>query len=140
MAKAYKIFFLLVFVLTVPSGLYAAELHFSPALATYSVGKTFTVNLLVSSGEQALNAVGGEVFFSPEVLSVVSVSKEQSVVNLWVSEPSFSNTAGSISFLYGPPSHVSQWMLGVASGFLTCTEGNITVGGGLIILYHGSSI
>jgi hypothetical protein len=53
---------------------------------------------------------------------------------------SFMYSGGSVSFAYGPPTHVGQFLLGVASGFLLCTVGGTPIGGGLLILYHGSSI
>lgn len=50
---------------------------------------------------------------------------------------------GSLSYAYGPPSHIGQWLLGLATAPLVCFEpcpvGACPVGGGLFILFHGSS-
>ena len=53
---------------------------------------------MVNSNDVAFNAVSGTLTFPPSVLEVVSISKGSSVVSLWVQEPTFSNTAGSVSF------------------------------------------
>ena len=45
-----------------------------------------------------MNAAEGTVSFSKDELSVVSLLKNGSIVNLWAQEPSFSNSAGSVDF------------------------------------------
>lgn len=78
----------------------AATLVFSPSYGTYSVGNTFTVNVMVASSDQAMNAAEGVINFPTDKLTVVSLSKTGSAFSLWVQEPSFSNagTTGSINF------------------------------------------
>jgi hypothetical protein len=76
----------------------AASLYFNPASGSYSVGHTFTVNIDVSSADQAMNAAQGTVSFPPSKLEVLSISKAISVMNLWVQDPSFSNQDGVINF------------------------------------------
>ncbi len=81
-----------------PSLTHAAILSFSPASATATVGESVTETVLVSSPDQAMNAVSGTISFPQDILQVVSISKTNSVLSLWVQEPSFSNANGSISF------------------------------------------
>ena len=81
-----------------PSSTHAAMLSFSPASAAVSVGENITEAIIVSSADQAMNAVSGTISFPQDILQVVSISKTSSVVSLWVQEPSFSNVNGSISF------------------------------------------
>ena len=76
----------------------AATLYFSPASGSYEVGQSFSVNVYVSSSDQAMNAASGALSFSRENLEVVSLSKSSSIISLWVQEPSFSNSAGTINF------------------------------------------
>ncbi|MCX6797109.1 MAG: hypothetical protein NTX98_01360, partial [Candidatus Doudnabacteria bacterium] len=76
----------------------AASLSVSPSSGSFQTGATFYVNFLVSSPNQAANAVSGVVSFSSENLEVVSLSKDGSLISLWVQEPSFSNSSGSINF------------------------------------------
>ena len=70
-----------------------ASLSFSPSVKTVPAGSTFTVVVKVSSPDQAMNAASGDVSFPSDALQVVSVSKANSIINLWVREPSFSNAA-----------------------------------------------
>jgi len=76
----------------------AASLYFSPSSGTHAVGTSFTVSVYVSSADQAMNAASGVISFPSDKLSVESLSKSGSVFSLWVQEPSFSNSAGTINF------------------------------------------
>lgn len=70
----------------------------SPSAGSYLSGKTFPVRVLVSSTAQSINAVSGILSFPQDKLQVVSISKADSILTLWVQEPSFSNTQGTVSF------------------------------------------
>lgn len=76
----------------------AASLYLSPVIGTYSVGQTFTVNVYVSSPDQAMNAAQGVISFPIDKLEVYALSKTDSIANLWVQDPSFSNQDGTITF------------------------------------------
>lgn len=76
----------------------ADTIFFSPSQANYSVGKTFSVQVLVSSPAVSVNAVSGTISFPPEKIQVVSISKTDSIVSLWVQDPSFSNAQGTVNF------------------------------------------
>lgn len=76
----------------------AASLYFSPATGSYAVGKTFSVGVYVKSQDQAMNAASGVISFSKDNLEITSLSKGGSIFSLWVQEPSFSNSAGTINF------------------------------------------
>src|SRR4051812_2116552 len=78
-------------------GAQAATLSISPGVGTFQVGQTVTVNVTVSS-PTALNAVSGALSFPTERMSVVSVTHANSMVNIWVQEPSYSNSDGSVNF------------------------------------------
>lgn len=82
----------------------AATLNISPATGVYSAGTTFTVRVLVDTAGKPINAAEGTVVFNPQEVTVVSVNKAGSIFNLWVTEPSFSNSAGTITFSGGMPS------------------------------------
>jgi len=81
-----------------------ASLYFLPSAGTYTVGTTFFVQLKVNSGGVAINAADGTIIFDPSKLEVIKVSKEDSIFNLWVQEPTFSNSLGTINFAGGKPS------------------------------------
>lgn len=65
---------------------HAATLFFSPSSGSYKVGQTFSVGVFVSSPDQAVNAVSGDVLYPTDILSVSSVSKA-GIISLWVQEP-----------------------------------------------------
>lgn len=60
------------------------------------MGQTFSVRIMVTS-PQAVNAVSATLAFPRDLVQVTSVSKIGSILNLWVEEPSFSNSAGTVS-------------------------------------------
>jgi hypothetical protein len=81
-----------------PAAAAAASLFFAPSSGIYSVDKTLSVNVEVATGEQVINAASGVINFPQNKLEVISLSKSNSIFNLWVQEPSFSNGAGTINF------------------------------------------
>jgi Cohesin domain len=83
---------------------YAATLSVSPGTGVYATGATFTVRVNVNSSGTSINAAEGTLSFNPNELSVVSANRNGSIFNLWVAEPSFSNSAGTVSFSGGSPS------------------------------------
>jgi hypothetical protein len=94
------LFFL--FFLVVAGTANAATLSVTPSTGVYTAGQTFTARVVVNTTGAKINAAEGTVTFKPSELSVVRVSKG-SVFNLWTAEPSFSNSAGTVSFSGGTP-------------------------------------
>ena len=76
----------------------AASLYFSPSSGSYNIGQTFSVGVYVSSPDQAMNAASGVITFPQDKIEVTSLSKTGTIFNLWVQEPIFSNSAGTITF------------------------------------------
>ncbi len=77
---------------------FAATLRVVPSSASVSSGETISIAVSVSSTDQAMNATEGVITFPPNLLQVVSVSKSGSIVGLWVQEPAYSNTVGTVNF------------------------------------------
>ena len=77
---------------------FGATLGFSPASGSYQQGSVFTANVYANSNGTAFNALSGVVSYPKDLLEVVSISKGSSIISLWVQEPSFSNTAGTVNF------------------------------------------
>ncbi len=104
MEKTKKIKFIISFAfvavvsIALPIAASAATLYFSPSSGEYAVGKTLPISVYVSSADQAMNAVSGVISFPSDKLEVTSLSKTGSIFTLWVQEPSFSNTAGTVNF------------------------------------------
>lgn len=75
----------------------AATLYLSPSTATVGVNGTVSVGVYVATNGDTMNAASAKLSFPPSALSVSSISKSGSVINLWASEPSYSNSTGTIS-------------------------------------------
>ncbi|OGZ40800.1 MAG: hypothetical protein A3I20_02225 [Candidatus Portnoybacteria bacterium RIFCSPLOWO2_02_FULL_40_15] len=76
----------------------AASLYFSPSSGSYGVGGAFSVSIYTSSPDQAMNAASGIISYPPDKLEVTGISKAGSIITLWVQEPSFSNSVGTVNF------------------------------------------
>jgi len=76
----------------------AASLYFSPQSGSFTTNDNIAVNVMVQSQEQTMNAASGVISFPADKLQVSSLSKIGSIFSLWVQEPSFSNSAGTINF------------------------------------------
>lgn len=81
----------------------AATLYFSPSSGDYTVGNILNASILVNTQGKAINNSDAVINFPSALLEVVSLSKSGSIFTLWVEEPSFSNSAGTISFNGGLP-------------------------------------
>lgn len=101
--RIYKIFFICTLLFGLFSVCEAAVLKLSPSTGVYTVNQTFTVQVRIDTGGSPINAAEGTLKFDPQKLSVVSIAKG-SIFNLWTADPSFSNTAGTITFGGGSPS------------------------------------
>lgn len=75
---------------------YAADLVFSPSSGSYSIGQSFTIYAIVSNNTESINAVSGQLRYSTDILTLTSISKTGSIINMWAEEPSFGG--GSASF------------------------------------------
>src|SRR3989338_3585944 len=91
------------FALTFALPAHAATLYFSPSSGNFSVGNILTTSVLVDTQGQSINNADAVINFPAGLLDVVSVNKSGSIFSLWVEEPTFSNSAGTISFDGGLP-------------------------------------
>ncbi len=80
-----------------PAAAHAATMEVSPEYTLLQVGQNVTLTIVTQSNEP-VNAVTATLSFPPDILSVVSITKNDSAFTLWVQEPKFSNTSGTISF------------------------------------------
>lgn len=76
----------------------AASLYLSPSSGDYLTGQAFSIIVYVSSADQAMNAASGALSFSNSNLEITSLTKSGSIFSLWVQEPSYSNTTGTVNF------------------------------------------
>lgn len=93
---SFPLYFFISFFLNINSVI-AAEINFSPTSGTYHVGDTIKVKVIISS-DKSVNAVSSNIYFPFDILSLTSLSKSSSIVNLWAQEPSYSNNTGLVNF------------------------------------------
>jgi hypothetical protein len=69
-----------------------ASLFLSPASESFLVGETFSVEVMVDTGDTFINAAHAHINFPSEKLKVSSISKENSIFTLWPEEPTVSDS------------------------------------------------
>lgn len=103
-----SLFFSLLFLVLISTPFRAeagdASLYFSPAGGSFFVGSTFDVSVFVNTGGENINAVEVNLKFDPIKIQVASPTAGKSFIEVWVSQPTFSNTKGTLSFIGGVPS------------------------------------
>ncbi|HMO78433.1 MAG TPA: cohesin domain-containing protein [Candidatus Paceibacterota bacterium] len=105
----------------------AATLQLNPGSGSFSSGQTFTAAVRVQPAGAKINAVEATLKFDPTALSVVSVNRDGSVFSLWTVEPSFSNSAGTVTFGGGSPTPFSTASNLINVTFRTLKEGSASV-------------
>lgn len=113
---------------------FAATLRLTPETGVYTVGNTFTANVVMNTQGKPVNAADAQLTFNPKELAVVSVNRASSVFNLWTLEPTFSNSAGTISFGGGSPTGFT----GASGNIMTVTFRVATAGTPKVVFKSGS--
>ncbi len=80
------------------SSVSAATLTLSQNNLSVYPGDIFTVKVVVDTAKQSVNNIEATIKFPIDTLQVVSIDKSSSIISLWMEEPVFSNTDGSINF------------------------------------------
>lgn len=80
---------------SMPNGAFAATLGISPAGRTINNGDTATYSVVVSSADQAVNAVSGRVQVPSDIVDLVGVSTSGSIISLWVNNPAINGNVVS---------------------------------------------
>ncbi len=93
-----------------------ASLLLAPPNSTFYVGDTVNIALFVNASEQPVNMFQGKITFPQDKLQAVSLSKDNSIISLWIQEPSISNQDGAITLAGGLP---SPGFIGVAGKIIT---------------------
>ena len=94
----FKALLLIIVIYGIPHTVFAESLSVTPAAGTFEEGKSFTVQVTATTPDQAINAVSGTLSFPQDKIKVTSISKTNSILTLWVQEPTFSNAQGVINF------------------------------------------
>ena len=142
MRKIITIFIILLLAsITVsPHGLKAQEgasIYITPVTGTFIVGSTFDVSIFVNTGGASINAIKVDLKFSPLKIQVVNPTIGKSFVSVWISQPSYSNVDGIVSFQGGLPNPGVNTSSGLVS---TLTFRAIAPGTGTVSVMDDSHI
>jgi len=83
------------------------KLFLSPATGIFLVGSTFDVSIVLDTDNIPINTVKVDLSFPPDMLQIVSPSSGKSFISLWLEQPAYSNTEGTIGFTGGIPEGVN---------------------------------
>lgn len=103
----------------------SVSLSLAPSSQTVKVGSEFVVELFAANTNGAVfNAVDANLSYTPATLTLVSLSKTQSIVQLWSSEPTFSQSLGTITLAGGRTSGAKVGGLIITMKFKSTAPGD----------------
>jgi len=114
-----------------------ASLYLSPSAGSFFIGSTFNVSVFVNTGGEDVNAVEVNLKFDPEKIQVASPTAGKSFIEIWIAQPTYSNTRGTISFVGGVPSPGINTSAGLVS---TLTFRAIAPGKTSIVILENSKV
>lgn len=97
-------FLLLTTCFLLPTVSYAATLSIDPETKTVGPGDTFVVTLRLDTATgECVNAVTAEILYPKDWMNASAVSKGESLMNLWIEEPSVDREQGRVFMSGGIP-------------------------------------
>lgn len=98
--KFTYVLFLLLFtaVFVVPLSASAAAFLLNPSSGSYAVGSTVPVDVIIDTESASINAVSGMLTYDVTAVKPVSIKIADSLVDLWIVQPSISASEEAISF------------------------------------------
>ncbi|MFQ6084486.1 MAG: cohesin domain-containing protein, partial [Candidatus Aminicenantia bacterium] len=113
-----------------------AKLFPSPSTGSFLVGSTFDVSIIVDTDGVPINTVKVDLKFPADKLQIVSPSSGKSFISIWLKQPAYSNTKGTISFAGGVPEGINT-----SSGIIsTITFRAIKTGEAIVRILPSSSV
>jgi hypothetical protein len=92
-----------------PAATFAAKLYLEPSEEEYHQGDVFIEEIRLNTQGEYINTVEIDLSFPKDILEVKDLSRGNSILSLWIKEPSFSNQEGKISFIGGIPAGYQGW-------------------------------
>jgi hypothetical protein len=114
----------------------AAFIYFEPASVTKAVGESFTMNIRLNTEGENVNAVDVTLTYPP-LLVATGISKSGSAVQLWVQDPSYTNS--TLSLTGGVPGGLnssSALLARVTFQARAVGDGGLSLGGGSSVLLN----
>ncbi len=94
----------LVFSIFFPRNIEAARLYLSPSSRDIEVGQILEISIFIDTEGEYINAADVSLRFDPQKIRVEKSTITASEIEVWVTQPTFSNTSGFIQFIGGVPS------------------------------------
>ena len=106
-----------------------ASIYLSPSTGTFHLGSTFDVSIFVNTGGNDINAIKINLKFDPKKIQVASPVGGRSIISVWVSQPSYSNLDGILTFQGGVPTPGFNTSSGLISTitFRAITPGSVSI-------------
>jgi hypothetical protein len=77
---------------------YSATLSLNPSTGSYVVGSSVALEVIVDTEGETINAVSGSLEYPTESLRPTSIRTSDSVINLWIQQPSISKISNTVFF------------------------------------------
>jgi hypothetical protein len=103
----YSVLILVVFIAT-PVYAGQASLFLSKSQTTVSEGENITIDVKVKSPDQAINAVSGSITFPGDLIQISSISRDNSILNIWTHDPNVSRNKISFEGVILNPGYTGQ--------------------------------
>lgn len=92
-----------------PAATFAARLYLESSQEEYHQGDVFIEEIRLNTQGEYINTVEINLSFPEDILEVKDLSKGNSILTLWIKEPTFSNEKGEVSFIGGVPAGYQGW-------------------------------
>ena len=123
-------------ILTLTAKAAEATLYLTPSSGEYNVGETLTLKVMLNSGgSPGVNASEGSLKFDSEYLNVSSLSDDGTIFKLWVTDPTYSNSAGTIRYGGGLPGAYTG-----SAGLIFTIKFNVKKAGDTSVTFSSGSV
>ena len=103
------LFILIISFILIPIVAEGAILYLEPAEAQYYQEDTFIVEIRFNTEGEYINTAKVNLEFNAEIIEVKDFSEGNSVLTLWVKNPTYSNQEGTVSLIGGVPGGYQGW-------------------------------
>lgn len=96
----------LIFLVILWFGIFAADVHAAkiyivPDVQVVTSRPEFNVDIRLDTKGKSINAAQALIGFSPDIVSILSAEKENSIFSFWLEEPQISNASGTLRLIGG---------------------------------------
>lgn len=106
------------------------SLSLHPTGGTYIVGSTFDVSVFLDTGGQYINALEVFLRYPPDKLQLVSPTAGSSIIDIWTTQPRYSNARGTVELRGGIPRGIN-----VSDGLITTLTFRVKSTGSAVVRF-----